>query len=135
MIRKYSELIKFKTLEERFEYLKLGGKVGRSSWGWDRHFNQRFYHSVEWKRIRDLVIIRDDGCDLGISGFEISDKILIHHMNPIWIEDLVNGNPEILNPDFLICTSNITHQAIHYGDATLLPQIPILRVPGDTKIW
>lgn len=134
-IRRYSELKELKTIEERFDYLKLDGKVGVGSWGWDRYFNQRFYRSPEWKRIRDIVIIRDGGCDLGIPGFEIQDKILIHHINPIWIEDLKSGNSDILDPEFLISTSNSTHQAIHYGDKSLLPQVPILRTRGDTKLW
>lgn len=134
-IRRYSELKKLRTLEERFDYLKLSGVVGRQSWGWDRHFNQRFYFSKEWKAVRDIVIVRDEGCDLGIPGFEIRDKILIHHMNPIWIDDLKTGNPEILDPEYLITTSDRTHQAIHYGSSALLPQVPILRTPGDTNLW
>lgn len=135
MIRTYSELVKFKTIEDRYEYLKLTGSVGKTTFGWDRYFNQRFYHSTEWLRVRDKVILRDNGCDLGIDGFEISGKLLIHHMNPIWIEDLRSGNPDILNPEFLITTCNQTHQAIHYGDKSLLPQIPIERFPGDTVPW
>jgi hypothetical protein len=128
-------LRELKTIEERYQYLKLDGVVGKQSFGWDRHFNQRFYHSLQWKRTRDSVIFRDSGCDLGISGFEIHDKIIIHHMNPIWIEDLRNNNPDILNPEFLITTCERTHQAIHYGDASLLPQVPLIRQPGDTKLW
>lgn len=135
MIRTYSELIKLKTIQERFRYLKLNGVVGKQTWGWDRYFNQRFYRSSEWKRIRDIVIIRDDGCDLGVDGFEIHDKILIHHMNPIWIDDLKTKNLAVLDPEFLIVTSERTHQAIHYGDESLLPQTPISRRPGDTKLW
>lgn len=134
-IRRYSELIQRKTLEDRFEYLKLVGTVGKQSWGWDRYYNQRFYYSAEWKRVRNIVMLRDDCCDLGVSGFEIQDKVLIHHMNPIWIEDLKYGNPAILDPEFLICTSNRTHQAIHYGDKSLLPQIPVERRAGDTRLW
>lgn len=135
MIRRYSDLEPLKTLEERYSYLKLSGSVGKTTFGWDRYFNQRFYHSIEWRRVRDKVILRDDGCDLGIPGFEIHDKVLIHHMNPIWIEDLRRKNPDILNPEFLICVSPTTHQAIHYGDKSLLPQVPIIRHPGDTKLW
>lgn len=134
-IRRYSELSRLTTIEERYDYLKLLGVVGKETFGWDRYFNQRFYKSAEWKHVRNLVITRDNGCDLGIPGFEIHDKILIHHMNPIWVEDLKNHNPDILNPEFLISTSDITHQAIHYGDRSLLPQVPIVRVPGDTKLW
>jgi len=135
MNRRYSELSQFKTIDDRYDYLKLMGTVGKQTFGWDRHFNQKFYHSIEWKRVRDFVIVRDDGCDLGIPGFEIRDKILIHHMNPIWIEDLSKHNLDILDPEFLIVTSNRTHQAIHYGDKTLLPRVPIIRRPGDTKLW
>lgn len=134
-IRRYSELVKFNTIEGRYEYLRLNGKVGKETFGWDRYYNQRFYHSTEWKRVRDLVIIRDLGCDLGVPGFEISSHILIHHMNPIWIEDIKHGNPDILDPDFLITTCDKTHQAIHYGDISLLPQVPIIRRPGDTRLW
>jgi len=135
MTRQYSVLKRFNTLEERYDYLKLAGVVGKQTFGWDRYFNQRFYHSSEWKHVRDTVIIRDNGCDLGIPGFEIQGKLLIHHMNPIWIEDLRTGNPEILDPEFLIACSDRTHQAIHYGDKSLLPQVPIIRIPGDTKLW
>jgi len=135
MIRRYSELIELKTLEERYDYLKIGGNVGERTFGWDRHFNQTFYKSAEWTRVRREVIVRDLGCDLGVPGYEIGGRILIHHMNPMGINDLRIGNPDILNPEFLICTSNQTHQAIHYGDAALLPQIPIVRSPGDTKLW
>lgn len=135
MIRRYSELKELDTIEHRFDYLKLDGVVGKQTWGWDRYFNQRFYRSVEWKRIRDIVIIRDNGCDLGVDGFEVHGKILIHHMNPIWIDDLKHSNPDILDPEFLIVTSELTHQAIHYGDRSLLPQVPIPRKKGDTKLW
>jgi len=134
-VRTYSELVERSTLESRYEYLKLSGVVGKTTFGWDRHFNQKFYKSPEWLRIRDIVIIRDEGCDLGVMGFEIADKVLIHHMNPMWMGDLRSGNPDILDPEFLICTSHRTHQAIHYGDKSLLPQIFIERKPGDTKLW
>lgn len=133
--RTYTELLTFKTLEERYEYLKLTGTVGKKTFGWDRYYNQRFYHSSEWRAVRNSVIIRDNGCDLGVDGYEIYDKVLIHHMNPIWIEDLRNKNADILNPEFLISVSAMTHQAIHYGDKSLLPLIPIERRPGDTKLW
>lgn len=135
IIRRYSELKEYTTLEERYDYLRLNGVVGKQTFGWDRYFNQRFYHSPEWKKVRDLVILRDGGCDLGIPGFEIRSKLLIHHMNPIWIEDLKHHNPEILDPEFLITTCDQTHQAIHYGNQSLLPQVPIIRLPGDTKLW
>lgn len=133
--RCYSELRVLSTIEERYEYLKLVGVVGKQTFGWDRYYNQRFYHSAQWKRVRDEVIIRDMGCDLGIQGFEINSHLLIHHMNPIWIEDLHTGNPDILDPEFLITTCDRTHQAIHYGDISMLPQVPIERRPGDTKLW
>lgn len=133
--RCYSEMKRFTTIEDRFAYLKLSGKVGVQTWGWDRYFNQRFYKSAAWLRVRDQVIVRDNGCDLGIPGFEIRRNVLIHHMNPIWIEDIANGNPDILDPEFLITTSDRTHQAIHYGDASLLPELPVDRAPGDTQLW
>ncbi len=135
MIRRYSELENLLTLDERYDYLRLNGVVGKETFGWDRYFNQRFYHSIEWKQVRDKVIVRDNGCDLGIPDFEIHGKILIHHMNPIWIDDLKRGNPDIIDPEFLICVSERTHQAIHYGDISLLPQKPIVRFQGDTKLW
>ena len=133
--KKYSELVRLLSMEERYGYLKLNGVVGKQTFGWDRYYNQRFYHSAEWKRVRDYVIVRDKGCDLGIQGFEIHSHLLIHHMNPIWIEDLKNGNPDILNPEFLITTCDRTHQAIHYGDISLLPQVPVERRFRDTTLW
>lgn len=135
MIRTYHELVLLDTFEKRYDYLRLHGQVGRDTFGYDRYINQRFYHSFEWKNVRDLVIIRDNGCDLGMSGYSIGDRILVHHMNPIEINDFRIGNPDILDPDFLICTSPLTHQAIHFSDRSLLPQIPIDRQPGDTKLW
>lgn len=133
--RRYSELKELDTIEARYDYLKLSGIVGERTWGADRYFNQRFYRSIEWKRIRHHVIVRDGGCDLGVPGFEIYGKILIHHMNPIWIEDLKQHNQDILDPEYLISTCERTHQAIHYGDKNLLPQVPIERRPGDTRLW
>lgn len=134
-IRRYSDLEELKTIESRYEYLKLTGLVGKSSFGFDRYLNQKFYRSTEWKNVRNFVIVRDQGCDLGILGFEIHDKILIHHMNPIERSDLIIGNNDIINPEFLICVSMMTHQAIHYGDKSLLPLVPIQRKPGDTNLW
>lgn len=134
-IKTYSELAQFNTIEERYEYLKLDDRVGKQSWGWDRYFAQRFYWTPEWKSVRNLVIARDMGCDLGIPGFEIHSYILVHHMNPIWIEDLKKKNQDILNPEFLITTCDRTHKAIHYGSASLLPQVPVVRRPGDTRLW
>ena len=135
MTRRYSELSRFGSFEKRYEYLRLGGEVGQSTFGFDRHINQKFYRSREWKQIRDFVIVRDSGCDLGISGYEIAQGALIHHMNPMSVNDIIHGNDWILNPDFLITTTQNTHNAIHYGDASLLPKGVVVRQPGDTKLW
>lgn len=134
-IRRYSELVHLLTLKERYEYLKLAGRVGESTFGFDRYLNQTLYRTSKWRKVRRDVIIRDEGRDLGVEGFEINDLIIVHHMNPISIEDVENENPEIFNPEFLICCSKLTHNAIHYGDERLLPQLPIERKPGDTKLW
>ena len=135
MIRTYTELAKRTSYVERFRYLKMGGKLGEATFGYDRIFNQTFYRSAEWKRMRDQVIVRDNGCDLGIPGYDIHGRILVHHMNPITIDDLKAGNQAILDPEFLICVTHNTHNAIHYGDENLLPLLPPERVPGDTKLW
>ncbi len=135
MIRTYSELIRFSTFEERFEYLKLSGEVGVETFGVDRYLNQIFYRSKEWKKIRRDIIIRDDGCDLGMEGHDIFGKIYIHHMNPISVEDVINRSPDIFDPEFLICVSLNTHNAIHYSDESILPKLPVERKPGDTKLW
>jgi hypothetical protein len=134
-IRRYSELRDLTSIYDRYDYLKLTGVVGKATFGFDRYLNQVFYRSPEWKRIRNIVIVRDNGCDLGIEGFEIHDRILVHHMNPINVRDISQRNRDVLNPEFLICTSLMTHQAIHYGDESLLPQVPIERRPGDTRLW
>lgn len=134
-IRTYSEMIRFDMFEDRFEYLKLEGVVGRSTFGFDREVNQRFYRSREWKSIRDFVIVRDNGCDLGVPGYEIHTNLLIHHVNPISIDDLVGGLHWILDPEYLVTTSHDTHNAIHYGDSSLLPKQWVPRQPGDTKLW
>lgn len=134
-IRTYSELIQLPTFLERFNYLKLGGVVGKDTFGWDRYLNQKFYRSQEWQSLRNWVIIRDNGCDLGIPGREIQSRIYIHHMNPIGKADLLNMTEYLMNPDFLICVSLDTHNAIHYGDETLLILDPVVRQPGDTKLW
>lgn len=134
-IRTYSELIQLPTFLERFNYLKLGGVVGKDTFGWDRYLNQKFYRSQEWQSLRNWVIIRDNGCDLGIPGREIQSRIYIHHMNPIGKADLLNVTEYLMNPDFLICVSLDTHNAIHYGDETLLILDPVVRQPGDTKLW
>lgn len=135
MIRNYSELSSLQTFEERYEYLRLDGVVGEETFGFDRYLNQIFYRSKEWKHIRELVIIRDNGCDLGIAGHEIHSKILIHHMNPISASDILNRKEELLNPEYLITTVLDTHNAIHYGDATLLAGTPVERKPFDTCPW
>lgn len=135
VVRSYSELRAIPTFEERFEYLALRGQVGRTTFGFDRFMNQKFYTSAEWRRVRQRVIARDNGCDLGVEGYEIYDKIYIHHLNPMTVDDIKNGDPSILDERFLISTTHATHNAIHYGDASLLPQKPVERRPGDTKLW
>lgn len=131
----YSELSRLKTLEDRFAYLSLRGKVGETTFGFDRYLNQMFYTSSEWRYIRQHVIARDNGRDLGIEGYEIHSGLVIHHLNPMTVNDLKNGNPEILDPEFLITTTLSTHNAIHYGDGKLLPTLVVERRPGDTKLW
>ena len=135
MIRRYSELRHIPTFEERFEYLKLNGSVGRETFGFDRYINQRFYTSKEWRDIRHYVITRDLGLDLGAEGSEINSRILIHHMNPIVVDDILHKNDDILDPEFLITTCHNTHNAIHYGDSSLLPKPLVERSRGDTKLW
>lgn len=145
MIRTYKELSKLETFEERFEYLRLSGRVGKDTFGFDRIFNQMFYSSPEWRSIRHEIIIRDNGCDLGIEGYEINEifvngkrfrpKIFIHHMNPISLEDIENKSEYLLNPNYLITTTQRTHQAIHYGDLSLLPTSPVNRCKNDTCPW
>lgn len=135
MIRKYSELRRLETLEERYEYLVLGGVVGLETFGFDRYLNQQFYTSSQWRNVRQHVISRDIGRDLGIEGFEIHDRIYIHHMNPMTVDDIVKGRPEILDPEFLISVTHKTHNAIHYGDRSQLPQPFVERAPGDTMLW
>ena len=123
------------TFEERFDYLDLRGQVGEATFGFDRWVNQRFYTSREWYQARSMVIVRDHGCDLGIRGYEIRSGLLVHHMNPITPEDLQRGGELVLDPEYLITTTHRTHNAIHYGDASLIPRPPIERQPGDTKLW
>lgn len=135
-MRTYSELIKLPTFEERFEYLKLDGKVGEDTFGFDRYFNQVMYHSLEWKEIRRMVLVRDEGCDLAIPDREIFGKIIVHHMNPISLKDLEEHNSDIFDPEFLITTSKATHDAIHYGDEDLLIESSlVVREPNDTSPW
>jgi hypothetical protein len=133
--RTWSELNRIPSFEERFDYLKLRGAVGQTTFGFDRHINQRFYVSRQWRQIRHDVIARDMGCDLGVEGYEIHDKIIIHHMNPMSVGDIKHGNEAILDPEFLICTTHRTHNAIHYGDERLLPRQLVERSPGDTNLW
>lgn len=134
-IRTYTELCTFRTFKERYEYLKLDGIVGESTFGFDRYLNQVFYRSQKWRSIRDQVIIRDEGCDLGVEGYDIYNKIIIHHMNPISVDDIENESDYLLNPEFLICTTHNTHNAIHYGDERLLATGPIARTKNDTCPW
>jgi hypothetical protein len=135
MIRTYRELRKFSTFEERFDYLKLGGIVGRDTFGFDRYVNQSFYHSSEWRNVRQQVIIRDNGCDLAVPGYEINGQVLIHHVNPLTADDITYNEQWILDPEFLITTTPITHNAIHFGDKSLLRRLPIERKIGDTRLW
>lgn len=135
IIKSYSDLIRIPTFEERFKYLQLSGSVGKETFGFDRYLNQNFYRSVEWKRIRDEVIVRDNGCDLGIADRPIAGKILIHHINPITDKDIVNATNILLNPEYLICVSHMTHNAIHYGNEDLLIKDPVIRTKNDTCPW
>lgn len=134
-IKRYSELILLPTFEERYKYLQLNGVIGDETFGFDRYINQMFYRSQEWKQVRDYVIVRDNGCDLGIEGHEIRGKILIHHMNPIGIKDIQQVNKILLDPEYLITTMLSTHNAIHYGDESLLVKDPIERSKNDTCPW
>lgn len=136
MFRTYTELSKLKTFEERFEYLRLDGKVGKETFGFDRIFSQRFYKSDEWLAVRDFVIIRDNGCDLGVEGYDINgQRIFIHHMNPISLEDIEKRTEILMDPEYLITTIHNTHQAIHYGDEDLLIKLPRERTKNDTCPW
>lgn len=133
--KSYLELVTFDTFEERFRYLALRAGVGEATFGFDRYLNQRFYASSEWKKVRNDVIIRDEGCDLGVEGYEIRRELLIHHMNPMSVEDIVDRNPRNLDLNYLITTTHQTHNAIHYGDESRLPRKVVERRPGDTKLW
>lgn len=135
-IRTYSELITLPTFKERFNYLKLDSLVGKETFGYDRHLNQLLYQrNPRWKKARDTVIIRDNGCDLGVEGYEIFGKIIVHHMNPITLDDIINDRDWIYDPEYLICTVHNTHNAIHYGDENLLITAPIVRTKNDTCPW
>lgn len=130
------DLQRLKTFEERFDYLQCNAPVGAETFGYDRWVNQNFYRSRAWRNVRDQVIIRDNGCDLGVPGYEIQGKIYIHHMNPATIDDIIDDNPDLINPKFLICVSFETHQALHYGDISLTPEYELHeRLPGDTTLW
>jgi hypothetical protein len=133
--RSYRELRRLDTFDERFEYLSLKANVGDSTFGFDRYINQQFYTSKEWRDVRQTVIARDLGCDLGVDGYEIFEKVIIHHMNPMTVDDISHSDSSILDPDNLITTTHNTHNAIHYGDKTLLRQPLVERQVGDTRLW
>lgn len=135
MTRTYTELAELPTFEDRYHYLALRGQVGASTFGFDRWVNQQFYRSREWRQIRNHVIARDNGCDLGIDGYEIYDRVYIHHMNPIGVREIVHGDEDIIDPEYLITTTHQTHNAIHYGDESLLPRLSVERSAGDTQLW
>lgn len=134
-IRRYSEFCHMNTFDERLQYLMLKGAVGKSTFGFDRYINQMFYTSSEWKQARTAVIVRDNGCDLGVPDYAINGALLIHHINPITVEDITHGSDWIFDPEYLITTTQRTHNAIHYGDIALAPKPVIARRPGDTKLW
>lgn len=133
--RTYSQMRTYDTFEERFEYLCLAGEVGAETFGFDRWMNQMFYRSREWKDARDFVIVRDNGCDLAVPGYEVSGGALVHHLNPMTADDLINGEEWVLDPEYLVLTTKRTHNAIHYGDASLIRKPLVARQPGDTKLW
>jgi hypothetical protein len=135
MIRTFTELSRLETLEERFRYLALHGSVGRETFGFDRYLNQQFYASTQWRQIRNHIITRDNGCDLGVVGHDIHDRIYIHHMNPMTVDDVMTGDPSILDPEFLIVVTQRTHNAVHYGNEGSLLRPLVERRPGDTKLW
>ena len=132
----YSELSKLRTYEERFKYLQIGGRIGIETFGYDRYLNQVFYNSPQWKKVRDQVIIRDNGCDLGLDGYSIPGKVIIHHINAISVDDVLEGNPEIFDPEYLICVSHATHNALHYGDESYPLKFQVTeRKLNDTVPW
>lgn len=134
-MRTYSELTSISSFYDRYKYLRLGGAVGRETFGYDRYLNQGFYTSSEWRRVRNDIIARDEGFDLGHEDFIVHSRPVIHHMNPMTVQDLVHGSDDIVNPEYLITCTHRTHNAIHYGDESLLPQPLIIRRPGDTTLW
>lgn len=133
--KSYHELIRYSSMDERYQYLRIGGVVGDATFGGERYLNQILYTSPQWRSFRQKVIIRDNGCDMAMDGYDIRDRIIIHHINPLSIEDVVNNAPGVFDMDNVVCVSPRTHQAIHYGDQSLLPQDPIVRRPGDTCGW
>lgn len=133
--RSYKELNRLITFKKRFDYLKLKSRIGESTFGFDRWLNQAIYHSAEWRDIRERVIIRDNGCDLGVPNYEITDQIFVHHINPVTKDELIGGDPIVFDLDNLICTSRRTHRAIHFGDESLLPKPLVDRRHGDTTLW
>jgi hypothetical protein len=135
MIRTYSELTKLRTFNERFEYLSLRGQVGCETFGSNRWMNQQFYTSRRWRQLRHKIVVRDNGCDLAMAGHDIHSRLIVHHVNPLTEEDILQGSAYAWDPEFLICTMHDTHNAIHYGDANLLEQSYVPRRPGDTKLW
>lgn len=135
MIKTYSDLRRLDSIKERYDYLKLGGNVGQATFGSDRWINQRFYSSTAWRRTRDRVIVRDGGCDLGVMDYQIYKGLYIHHMNPLTVDQIREGDDSILDPEYLITVAFNTHNAIHYGDDSLLPRPPVTRRPGDTLLW
>ena len=135
MSKSYSELIALPTYLERYRYLRIGGKVGQETFGYDRYLNQILYTSDEWRSFRNDIIVRDKGCDLGCAGYELHSRIIVHHINPITVEDVLNRDPKVFDPENVICVSHNTHQAIHYGDETMLPQLPVERTRNDTCPW
>lgn len=135
MSRSYSELVRLQTFEERFDYLKFSAKIGEKTFGYERYLNQMFYGTPEWRAFRREAIIRDNGCDLGLEGYDIPDRIEVHHINPITAEMIKNNDPRLMDLENVICTSSRTHKAIHYGDKNLLPKLSIERRPNDTCPW
>ena len=135
ILKSYSELIEIPNYTDRFKYLKLNGCVGSETFGFDRYLNQALYWSQEWRSFRNLVIIRDQGFDMGVEGYNIVGRIIIHHINPITPEQIEDRDPLIFSMDNVICVSHKTHEAIHYGDQSILPSDPIIRKPFDTCPW
>lgn len=135
MIRTYSQLKSYSTFEDRYEYLNLKGVVGEVTFGFERYMNQQFYRSKQWRDLRHHIIARDEGCDLALDGYEIFDRPIVHHMNPMTPQDIAHGDSDILNPEYLILVTHQTHNAIHYGDASLLARPLVERQPGDTRLW